>query len=315
MQKTSVQQWDTGRQNIAVQSMPPKKRFFSPLVLGAIGLFLLLALGGVSIGGAYMAGIIGNRRGTDPTPTPGATRSPGSTPIPIKAEMIQIPGGNFTMGRSDGGDAERPEHPETVKGFRMDKTEVTNAEYYQFIEKTGHKPGVPHVNHWVNEKPIAGQEGMPVRFVNIDDIKAFAQWRSERDGVTYRLPTEQEWEYAARNGAKGNLYPWGDKFEAKCAFLDQLTNETSAVGTKSCPNMWGVEDLIGNVYEWTSTDAWAYPGSAQEVRDLPEPHKMVRGGSAVSKSTGQLAVTSTFRVATPTTKRSVELGFRLVRSE
>jgi len=314
MQKTSVQQWDTGRQNVGVESMPPKKRFFSPLVLGVIGLFALLALGGVSLGGAYMAGFIGGGR-TGATPTPTVTASPGNTPPPFKAELIPIPGGTFTMGRNDATETERPEHQETVKGFWMDKTEITNAEYYQFVEKTGHKPGVPHVNHWVNERPVAGQEGNPVRFVNIDDINAFAKWRSERDGVAYRLPTEQEWEYASRNGAKKNLYPWGDKFETKCAHIDQPSNDTSAGGTKSCPNSWGVQDLIGNVYEWTSTDAWTYPGSSQEVGALPEPHKMVRGGSAYSKSTGPNAITSTFRVATPASKRSVELGFRLVRFE
>jgi formylglycine-generating enzyme required for sulfatase activity len=59
---------------------------------------------------------------------------------------------------------------------------------------------------------------MPVRYVNIDDVKSFIDWRSKRDAVTYRLPTEQEWEYAARNGSANNLYPWGDEFdEAKSA--------------------------------------------------------------------------------------------------
>ena len=64
-------------------------------------------------------------------------------------------------------------------------------------------------------KPIGGEETMPVRFVNMEDIKAFAAWRSKRDNTTYRLPTEQEWEYAARNGSKKNLYPWGDSFDPK----------------------------------------------------------------------------------------------------
>ena len=318
MQKTSIQQWDTGRQNIAVESIPPKKGFFSPLVLGAIGLFALIILGGFGVGGAYLAGVFGGKGAVvaGATPTPAVTTSPGANTGPqMKADMVEIPGGTFKMGRSDGNENERPEHDETVKTFWMDKTEITNAEYYQFVVKMAYKPGVPHVNHWVNEKPIAGQEGMPVRFVNVDDIKAFAKWRSDRDGVMYRLPTEREWEYAARSGAKDYLYPWGDKFENKCAFIDQLGNDTSGVGTKSCPDAWGVQDLIGNVYEWTDTDAWAYPGSSQEIKPMPEPFKMVRGGSSFSKSTGPNAITSTFRVAAPASKRSVELGFRLVRSQ
>ncbi len=73
----------------------------------------------------------------------------------------------------------------------------------------------------MNDKPIPGQELMPVRFVNAEDVKAFAAWRSKRDGVEYRLPTEEEGEYAARNGNKQNLFPWGDKFDAQCAVIDQ----------------------------------------------------------------------------------------------
>jgi formylglycine-generating enzyme required for sulfatase activity len=85
------------------------------------------------------------------------------------------------------------------------------------------------------------------------------------------------------------------------------------VGTKTCPNQWGVQDLIGNVFEWTGTEAWAYPGSNFDVGQLSEPTFMIRGGGAYEKSTGENAITSTFRVATPGSKRSAGLGFRLVR--
>jgi len=193
----------------------------------------------------------------------------------------------------------------------MDKTEVTNAEYAQFIQETSYKV-IPA--HWVNGKPIAGHEQMPVRFVSAADADAFAQWRSKRDGVIYRLPTEQEWEYAARNGKARNLFPWGDKFEARCAMIDQSNNEPVAVA-KSCPNSWGVHDLIGNVFEWTSSDAALYPGNKGEMKNLSEKHLMVRGGSAFQKSTGPNAITSTFRIAIPASRRSAELGFRLVRSQ
>jgi len=227
--------------------------------------------------------------------------------------MVEIPGGTFRMGRNDGANNERPEHSVDVKPFLMDKTEVTNAEYYEFVKATGYKE-IPA--HWVNGAPIQRQETMPVRFVNVDDAKAFAAWRSKRDGVNYRLPTEEEWEFAARNGSKGNLYPWGDKFDSKCAVIDEGTNDPKPVASKSCPDDWGVQDLIGNVFEWTSSPPSLYQGNkAGSTKTFNEPYFMVRGGSAFQKSTGPVVITSTFRIDIPASKRSPELGFRLVRSQ
>jgi formylglycine-generating enzyme required for sulfatase activity len=313
MQRTALQNWETGRQNVGVISQPPRSRMFSPIVLGVAGFVLLLVLGGAGVVGAYMLGLIpklpgsGNVVSPSPGATPGASVTPPVTP---KAEMAEIPGGTFKMGRNNGNDNEKPEHEVTVKKFSMDKTEVTNAEYYDFVKETSYRP---FPVHWVNEKPIPGQEQMPVRFVNADDVKAFAAWRSKRDGVEYRLPTEEEWEFAARNGAKGNLYPWGDKFDPQCAVIDQSSNDPTVVGSKSCADAWGVHDLIGNVFEWTSSEPSLYPGSTGEVRPLSEPHLMLRGGAAIYKSTGNNAITSTFRVAVPANTRRAEIGFRLVK--
>ena len=317
MQKTALHNWDTGRQHVGVQSQPPPKRsFFSPLMIGAAALIGLFLLGVLGVGGALLAGLIGPKR-VDPVANVANTATPGpassSSPVSAtRADLVAIPGGPFKMGRNDGAEIERPEHEMTVGNFSMDKTEVTNGEYFQFVQATNYKD-LPA--HWVNGKPIAGQETMPVRFVSAADAEAFAQWRSKRDGVTYRLPTEQEWEYAARNGGKGNLYPWGDKFEARCAMIDQANNEPSSVGSKSCPNTWGVLDLIGNVFEWTATEASLYPGSTGAKKNLTEKHLMVRGGSSFQKSTGPNAITGAFRIAIPASRRSAELGFRLVRSE
>jgi formylglycine-generating enzyme required for sulfatase activity len=227
--------------------------------------------------------------------------------------MVSIPGGTFKMGRNDGpNDLEKPEHPVTVSPFMMDRNEVTNEEYYAFTTETGYKP-LPA--HWINGKPIQGQERMPVRFVNIDDINAFIAWRSKRDGVTYRLPTEEEWEYAARNGSKDNLYPWGDKYDPKCAVLDDPDHEPKAAGTHSCPDDYGIKDLIGNVFEWTNSPPAPYPGNkGVSLLQFTEPHQMIRGGSFFQKPSGAQAISSTYRIDTPATKRSGELGFRLVRS-
>ena len=315
MQKTAVQTWDSTRSDIGVESKPPKRRIFSPLVLGVLGLVVLFALMAGGLGGAYMLGLLPKLPGTNSNSSTNTTPSPGSSASPTggsAGDMAEIPGGTFMMGRNKGNPNEEPAHSVSVKDFAMDKTEVTNREYFDFIQATGYRP-LPV--HWVNEKPIPGQERMPVRFVNADDIKAFAAWRSQRDSVEYRLPTEEEWEYAARNGAKADLYPWGGKYNAQCAVMDRASNDPEVVASKSCPNAWGVQDLIGNVFEWTGSEPSLYPGSPGEMLPQAEPHLMLRGGAAIYKSAGNNAITSAFRVAVPATTRRAEIGFRLVRSK
>ena len=312
LEKTMQQNLYTGQHGVAVTTIPPKKSFFSPLVLGIIGILGLFVIGIVGLGAAFMLGVFGPGKplgniSTSPTPAPS-----GSPVVAAKVEMAMIPGGSFKMGRNDGRENERPENPVDVKTFWMDKTEVTNREYLAFVSATSYRP-VPA--DWVNDKPVGGQEQWPVRFVNLEDIKAFGDWRSKRDGKTYRLPTEAEWEFAARNGPKDNLYPWGDTFQAKCAVTDQENTEPKIVGSASCPDDWGVVDLIGNVYEWTSSKVSLYPGSKGEIKPTKDQRNMIRGGAALNKSAGEFGITATFRADVDVTKRDKELGFRLVRVE
>ena len=310
MAKTVQQNWGTSETEVATQVRQPKKSFFSPLVLGIIGLFALFLIGAAGLGAAYMLGVIGGGRDPGGNNVNSATPSPATSPTAkFNVDMAVIPDGSFVMGRNAGRENERPEHPVDVKAFKMDKTEVTNAEYFAFVSETSYRP-VP--TDWVNDKPIGGLNQMPVRFVNIEDVDAFIKWRSKRDGVTYRLPTEEEWEYAARNGSKKNLYPWGDTFQAKCAVVDKESTEPERVGTASCPDDWGVMDLIGNVYEWTGTKASLYPGSKGTMLRDKEPRNMIRGGAAFTKSAGEFGITSTFRQDVKASKRDHELGFRLV---
>jgi len=319
------QTWQSPAQpNVAVgqQTSPPviKKSAFSPVILAVIGIFGVLLLAIVGVGGLYAFGLIGRTDGNlnasnrDIVVFPNNTNNQNST-IPVnKNEMVKITGGKFTMGRSDGDLTEQPEHEVEVKDFWMDKTEVATAEYYDFVKESGF---MSTPSNWENGKPLARDEKMPVRFVNIEDIKAFAEWRSARDKVTYRLPTEEEWEYAARNGNANNLYPWGDGFKDGCAVVDRIDTAPEPVGSKACgANNWGVLDLIGNVYEWTSSRASLYPGSKGEVKDqFKGSVNVFRGGGAFNKSTGSKAITSTYRGFIDVSKRDQALGFRLVRSQ
>lgn len=310
LDRTVQQNYPPTKFDVSVVTAPGRRSsWLSPWLLGIGGLFALLLIGIVAIGSAYLLGIIGG--GPGPVGNNAAvTPTPAVTPVPpVTAELVEIPGGTFMMGRNDGRENEKPENPVTVPSFKMDKFEVTNSEYYAFIRESGYRP-LPA--HWVNDAPTAATVKMPVRFVNIEDIEAFARWRSTRDGVTYRLPTEAEWEYAARNGAKNNLYPWGDTFDPKCAVTDKDNTEPDAVGTASCPNDWGVMDLIGNVYEWTSSKASLYPGSKGQIKETREPRYMIRGGAALNKSFGEFGITATFRADVAGSTRDKELGFRLV---
>lgn len=311
MEQTVQQNFDPDRFDVSVvTAQPSTSSRTTPWLLGILGIFVLFLIGIVGLGSAYMLGAFGGGS-VPPNNSSLVSPTPAGSPTQFTAELAQVPGGTFVMGRSGGRENERPENTVTVPAFKMDKFEITNGEYYAFVHETGYSP-VPA--HWVNDKPVPGSEKMPVRFVNVDDIQAFAKWRSKRDNVTYRLPTEAEWEYAARNGAKENLYPWGDKFDPKCAVTDKDNTEPDAVGTGSCPNDWGIMDLIGNVYEWTGSKASLYPGSTGQIRETREPRYMIRGGAALNKTDVEFAVTSTFRVDVIGSTRDKELGFRLVAS-
>ncbi|MGI8788191.1 MAG: SUMF1/EgtB/PvdO family nonheme iron enzyme [Pyrinomonadaceae bacterium] len=317
--QTAQQTFQSAQPGGFVESPPVKTSFFSPLMLGIAGIGGLLLLVIIGVGAAFMFGIIGHTNGNlnasnkDIVVLPNNSNNQNSDAT-IKSNRAKIPGGKFRMGRNDGLPIEAPEHEADVKDFSMDKTEVTVGEYENFVNETNYTPTPAN---WERGKPLAGTENMPVRFVNMDDIEAFIKWRSKRDGVTYRLPTEEEWEYAARNGNENNLYPWGDKFEKSCAVLDKPDTEPEPVGSRKCgEDKWGVQDLIGNVYEWTATRTALYPGNEGDVKQqFKGITNVIRGGSAFDKSNGKTAITSTSRGFVELTKRDARLGFRLARSD
>ncbi len=285
--------------------IPTKPR--SPALFIGIAVIAVVLLGGAV--GAYLL----KSKTTNPTTDGNGNSSPAPSTAPtvetIKADLAEIPGGTFQMGRNNGMLGESPAHPVTVAPFFMDKTEVTNAEYADFVRDTHHTPP-----GWNGTKPPYGTEQWPVLNVSIDDVNTFAAWRSNRDGVTYRLPTEEEWEYAARNGDRSDLYPWGPKWKDNLAVLKEAT--PLKVGSHpEGNNRWGVQDLIGNVWEWTSSKTSAYPGNTNPIPTSTKNWNVIRGGGFDRDPADKEApVSSCLRTFVSPESKIPILGFRLVRS-
>jgi formylglycine-generating enzyme required for sulfatase activity len=149
-------------------------------------------------------------------------------------EMIHIPAGDFLYGD----EKKKIELPE----FWIDRTPVTNAEYARFVAATGHKPP----KHWKGKSPPKEIADHPVTYVSWHDAVAYAGWAGKR------LPTEEEWEKAAR-GTDGREYPWGDWEEDRCNTKEAGVGGTTPVGRYSPDgdSPFGCVDMVGNVWEWT----------------------------------------------------------------
>lgn len=299
---------------IAQPSAATSKKNLLPYAIAAAILILLL-------GGAIGAWVFWPRT-TTPTPAspnkpvPEKPNEPPPNRVTFTPEFIDIPGGTFQMGRNGATVAEVPVHSVTVKPFVMDKTEVTNYEYQQFVQATGHEAP----SHWVGNKPIQGQELLPVTFVSYHDAVAFAEWRSKRDNVKWRLPTEEEWEYAARGGDQDNIYPWGNNWSDE----NTITKSSGATMPKDVGSAandktrWGVLDMMGNVYEWTSTKAKYYPGSPKPLEGEQKNWYVVRGasyGTSSDPKENQKPISATRRDWFNENTKVGVLGFRLVRAE
>ena len=154
-----------------------------------------------------------------------------------------IPAGEFQMGDvfNEGDSNERPVHTVYLDAFYMDAHEVTVGQYKQFVEATGHR-----APDWNRVAAYAPTDEHPIIFVSWNDAVAYCEWAGKR------LPTEAEWEYAARGGLDGKRYPWGDEAPDRSrANFNGMEGGTTPVG-KYAANGYGLYDMAGNVWEWCS---------------------------------------------------------------
>lgn len=206
-----------------------------------------------------------------------------SSPAPPSG-MIYVPGGEFAMGRNDGkSEAEMPAHPVSVKPFFIDAYEVTVKKY---ANPDNNSPSLPKVG------------------VNWEQADAFCK------KVGKRLPTEEEWEFAAR-GKENFIYPWGNDWRQGSANVGTLA--FTEVGKSKGASPFGVYDMSGNAWEWTSSDFKAYPGGKLPAAFVGKPNlKTIRGGSY---ETTKDYATTTYRIGWAATGaiNYDQTGFRCVQ--
>ncbi len=214
--------------------------------------------------------------------------------------MGYVAGGEFLMGNDTGSEGERPQHSVVVKPFFVDLYEVTGSDYEKFMEATGH----PAPQGWTSGHHPRGAGRKPVTGISWDDAAAYAKWAGKR------LPTEEEWEFAAR-GTTGFRYTWGNDWRPRLANADTSAHGhggAAHVGEHMGVSPFGAFDMIGNAWEWTASDFAAYPGGqAQAEAGL----KVIRGGSWASNRN---EATTTFRKGLPATGAAdySQVGFRCV---
>jgi formylglycine-generating enzyme required for sulfatase activity len=216
----------------------------------------------------------------------------------VNAEMVFVPAGPFLMGSDKGKDNqayddELPQHEVVLPGYWIGRYPVTNEAYREFIEGGGYQTRA----HWTeagwNWKRDRAQPGywtdakyndpqQPVVGVTWYEAAAYCRWLSERAGVEVKLPSEAEWEKAAR-GTDGRIYPWGDAFDAnKCNTGESGIGEPTPVGAYSPQgdSPYGCADMAGNVWEWCATK-WENSYKDYKGDDDPEVSalRVLRGGS------------------------------------
>lgn len=225
-----------------------------------------------------------------------------------KSSMALIPAGEFIMGSNERWDDEAPEHMSSTDAFYIDLNEVTNKDYKNFVDATKSTPPF----HWPDGNLPKGKANHPVVYVSWFDAKDYCSWADKR------LPTEQEWEKAAR-GEDGLIYPWGNEWS-----LDKSNNPyKNSTGTEpvgSYPegrSPYGLYDISGNVWEWVDSYYLPHPGNPVTRAEYGEDKRVLKGGSwfdCLSYGCGLSAPTFNRSFFTPEVKNN-SFGFRCAKTK
>ena len=248
----------------------------------------------------------------------------------LESKMVLIPAGEFQMGNNSGDSDEEPKHLVYLNSFNIDKYEVTNAQYKEFIDvkPQWQKDKILSQYHdgyyladWIGNDYPSGKDNHPVVYVSWYAAMAYAKW------VNKRLPTEAEWEKAARGGLIGKKYPLGDTIDSTHAnYFDGTDKEITPVGSYPA-NRYGLYDMAGNVREWC-LDAYDENFFGSSPRENPfagaksvdeiitnfitiKNNRVVRGGSWLNSA--QLIRISNRHWRVPTATNPNE-GFRCVKT-
>ena len=237
------------------------------------------------------------------SPAPEVVAEPSATwTNDLQMTFVLVPAGSFDMGSESGDDDERPVRAMTIDApFYIAQFEVTQAQWFSVMEN--------------DPSQFSDDDNRPVENVSWNDAQAFIDKLNSSDpSATYRLPTEAEWEYAARAGA-ATAYAFGDdpaELDAHAWHADNADNTTHPVGEKQ-PNAWDVHAMHGGVWEWVQDRYGPYPsGAGSESTDTPPGNRrVIRGGSWLSPAEDCRAASRSH--AHPAFRGS-HVGFRIVRT-
>lgn len=262
--------------------------------------------------------------------------------LDVLPRLALIPAGDFLMGCEDADDDERPVHSVHVDDFLIGIQPVTNAEYARFVSDSGHRaPSIYEIPlvvgmggierervfrqtaapyEWIKSEPSPERLNHPVTLVRYDDASAYCAWLAAVTGRAFRLPSEAEWEKAARGGSESKRYPWGDELAPHKANFLKDSGARATSGTTVCqtypPNEFGLFDMSGNVWEWVHD--WYSPTyyAASPPRNPTGPPRgqlrVLRGGGWIAAEARML--TCSHRHKVPPDTYSYGIGFRIACS-